>query len=244
MGYRLMRNATLFAATAGLIAAGVAGGMAGSAGAAGEDRFTCRASAVRGTSPLINSEPIIANGQLIGLGGDPCADDFDEAFQVKVPSAPPPSTAPPLLTADVLMAHTDDSPSQATSQATATQVVIKLGTHTIRARILHAEATATCQPDGTVKLHGWSKIVSVSDFDSATGKTQTFQVGTQPNQTFAIPGLGFITFNEQKTEDVDNGKKLTVRALHLGSGALQSDLVVSEAIADYHGNPCGTQPDN
>jgi hypothetical protein len=238
-----------------------AGDDGGGGGGNGDDRFTCRASGIRGTSPLINSEPIIANGEFRfnedtgkfePVGGDPCADDFDQGLNVQIPSSPtakprkPPCTKPtlldlnrPLVCADVVTAQTDNEDDVGEANASAANVVIVLGNMpgqqlAIQVRVLTSHAEARCV-DNKAVLAGNSEVVGLNINGNDQG------IITDNNQTIPLGPLGFITANEQtKTDD-----KITQRALHiklLPDTPGESDVVVAESIADVHGDPCAPPP--
>ncbi|MGH3862763.1 choice-of-anchor P family protein [Actinokineospora sp.] len=182
---------------------------------AATDTFTCRASGVRVTAPIINSEPIVSNKP-----GNPCVDDFDALATVAVP---------PLVSTGIVVTNTDVSPGGAqgaNSTAVVNNLVINVGAVVIRARVLHSEAAATCGPTGP-KLTGYSQVAGLSINGTP------INVIDQPVTIPANP-LVVVAINEQT---VTPGK-ITQRALHVRSALLGVDIAISESIAGFSGNPC------
>jgi hypothetical protein len=183
------------------------------------DRFTCRASALRASilAPVINIEPVVANNP-----GDPCVDDSRSLLTVNLR---------PTLFVDVLPTQTDVEPTSATADAAVAVVELNLPGLMLRAEVLTAHAEARCDAKtGAALLSGSSKILSL------TINGTTYPVAAAPNTTINLL-LAKIVINEQVFEP----GKVTVRALHV-TVPLLADVVVSEAIADVHGNPCPKPP--
>jgi hypothetical protein len=184
------------------------------------DSFSCRASGERvSIPPLIFSEPIVSNKP-----GTPCADDDDSVAKAAVPG---------VLTTGLLETSTDLNPGGvqgADADASVNNTTITLGGAVIKAQVLTSHADVRCGPNGPV-LSGSSKVVGLN----LNGTP--INVIDQPVTIPANP-LVVIAINEQT---VSNGT-LTQRALHVFSPLLGADVVVSEAIADYEGNPCPPAP--
>jgi hypothetical protein len=187
-----------------------------------QDRFTCRASALRVNvlAPLISAEPVVANGP-----GDPCADDKRDLISVNLP---------PVAAVSVLPTETVVEPTYATADAAVATVQLNLAPAlTVTAKVLTAHAEARCDPKtGAALLSGSSKILSL------TVNGTEYAVGANPNATINGLPLVKIVVNEQ----IFAPGKITVRALHVSVPLLGTDVVVSEAIADVHGNPCPKPP--
>lgn len=212
--------------TLALVAA-IAVGLVGPA-AAEADNFTCRASALRVTSPLVNSEPVVAN-----RNNDPCADETAQGIGATVPG---------LVSAGVLNAQTDNRTNGATSKASVANATITLGDRVITATVLQSDAAVTCVggtpsipfhpgTPGTPAFSGSSSIATLS----ISGQDPIVITG-QPNQTIAIPqadgSLLTIVINEQIRES----DRITVRALRVSSPTLMTEVVVAESIADVSGH--------
>lgn len=183
------------------------------------DGFTCRASALRVTSPAVNSEPVVANA-----ANNPCADA----------SAGLANVAGPGFAASALTAQTDAQPSGATSTASVARVQLALsGIPTITAEVLRSNAAVTCTHG--VPFHPGRPAFSGSSSIAALtfGGVAIVVTGT-PNQTIGFPGVT-IVINEQ----IQQPDRITVRALRVSSTALSTDVIVAESIADVSGNhPC------
>jgi hypothetical protein len=214
--------------TLAMIAA-VAVGLVGPAAAAA-DSFTCRASALRVTSPLVNSEPVVANKK-----NSPCADETSQLANASVPN---------LATAGVLNAETDNGTSGATSKASVANAGITLGGRVITATVLESSAAVSCVggtpsvpfhpgTPGTPVFSGASSIATLS----ISGQDPIVVTG-QPNQTITIPMNGSlltVVINEQ----IQQSDRITVRALRVTSPLLGTNVVVAESIADVSGHhPC------
>lgn len=176
-------------------------------------RFTCRATALR----ALGAEPWVANPD-----GDPCQPD--EAALVGGEQAEAEG-----IEISVLFAETELEPDDATAfdadaaEAGAGVAVVEIdldGTEIV-AELLVAEAEATCEDDMPV-LDGESSVASLTIND---------EIVNVDGHTDVPLVVGTLHLNEQ----IDEGDRLTQRALWLEG---PTEIVVSEAIADVHGNPC------
>ena len=181
--------------------------LAAPAQAAPED-FSCRASAVRLTSPLLNLEPIVAN-----RAGDPCKSDAASLVTLPVPG---------LLTASVLTATTKSNPDSSNAAASVAGVAITLGGTSIAATALQSGAAAGCL-NGKPALAGASYIARLR----INGKDYT--VGSNPI-TIPVNPLVTVYINERTT----TADTVTARALRVNSPLLKTDLVVAESVADVN----------
>lgn len=183
----------------------------------GDDRFTCRASALRVTSPIVNSEPIVSN-----KAGDPCADDSDLLASV---------TVPPLVKAGLVTTSTDNESDHATASAAVATATVTLGGTVITANLLQSSAAATCNAAGQAVLSGSSRVIGL------TINGMPINIIDQPVTIPASP-LVVVAINEQ----VVGPGTLTQRALRVTSQLLSTEVVIAESIADVHGNPCPAPP--
>lgn len=191
------------------------------AAAAQATGFTCRASALRVTSPAVTLEPVVANA-----ANNPCADDFASGGAVLAPG----------VSAFGLTAQTDAQPGGATSTASVGSVAIFLAGFPITAEVLQSNASVTCTAGvpfhpGRPAFSGSSRVASLR-----IGGT-VIPVTGQPNQTVPLPlGLGTVVINEQ----IQQPGRITVRALRVSSPLLMTEVVVAESIADvsHHRRTC------
>lgn len=228
---RILMAAALTLSGFGLgMPAAMAGGDDGG-GDPGDSRFTCEATSARVQTPVLDLVSTQANP-----GGDPCVDQFAQVLGAKLPGG----LAPAILTANVLTAQTDADPGDepgAQSDAAAAKVGLKLGSSALTVDALRARATAHCD-NGEAVLAGDSEVVGLN------GRTEII---TKPVKiTDPANPLLNIWLNEQTVEDDGEGNRvLTQRALHvfgLTALGLPVDVVVGEAVADVHGDPCGETP--
>lgn len=178
-----------------------------------EGTFTCRASALRVTSPLVNSEPIVANRD-----NDPCEDESASALTAMVPG---------LATASALNAETDAQDQGATSSASVADVTTTVGDTIITATVLESQGAVTCGPHGP-RFSGSSSIARL------TIDGEEVPISGEPNQSIDASPLVLVVVNEQEQTD----DTFTVRALRVTSEALDTEVVVAESIVDFRGNPC------
>lgn len=153
---RVVLAFALMAALAGALVAPVA--------AQAADNFTCRASGLRVSSLLLNSEPVVANRR-----NSPCADETAQAASATVPG---------LVTAGVLNAETDNRVDGATSKASVATVSITLGGRVITATVLESNAAVTCT-GGTPSI----------PFHPGTPGTPVFS-GSSSIATLNVSGMG------------------------------------------------------
>lgn len=178
-----------------------------------DGHFTCRASALRVTSPLVNSEPIVANRE-----NDPCMDDFDQLLNVTIGDT---------ARADVASAQTDNEPGGATSSASTANASVNVGDTTVTADVLESQASVTCEA-GQPVFAGSSRIVTLV----INGQPVTIEA--PPNTVIDASPLVKVVINEQ----IQTADRLTVRAIRVTSEVLATEVVVAESIVDVHGNPC------
>lgn len=174
------------------------------------DRFTCRASGLR----ALGAEPWVANPE-----GDPCVNDHaalvgEETIELEG------------VAATVLFAETELEPEDATAVdadaaeagAGVAAVEIELADTEVEAEVLVAEAEAGCE-EGEPFLEGESSIAALSvNGEDVEVNGQHLHVGP-------------LHVNHQEKTDT----QVTQRALWLEG---PTEVVVSEAIADVHGDPC------
>lgn len=175
--------------------------------------FSCRASGVRLTSPIFNSEPIVSNKQQI-----PCEDDTDRLALV---------TLSVLFRAAVIDTATDAQPGGSAATASATTAVVRLGGAVITADVLLTTATASCQ-NGAPAFTGSSAVSNL------TINGQKITVVDQPVVIPANP-LVVVAINERTTSA--DGTTFTVRALRVTSALLGTEIVVSESVVDVRNCP-------
>ncbi len=183
-------------------------------------RFTCRASAIRGEFMGFAVEPFVANPQkdpctnsMSALGFQQSFDVGDTTVAVNVSVAPVSTTTMPGE-----FAHAD---------ARLALVTIEGGGHEISAELIQAEADARCPGPS---LTGSSHLAALT----IDGETQ--ELVSEP-MTFELGGLGTLYLNRQEIVEFEDGRDLVQQAIFL-DGTNGPDLVLSEAIAGYRGNPC------
>ncbi|MGQ0520446.1 MAG: choice-of-anchor P family protein [Actinomycetota bacterium] len=213
-----------------LLGAAALVGPARAAEPAPTDGFTCRASAVRTAGSSIsglNIEPFTANEE-----GGACADDGAGLL------GPTAVTLPGSLgSLEVLTARTDGDAH--TAEASVAQVVLTpLAGTTITATALSSRAGTGACPSPS--LSGSSEIVEVR----VNGLEVAAPTMADDTPELTIPGVGALHLDYQ----TNSGGVLTQRALFLDvdqdgllTGAVP-DIVVAEAVADIHGEPCAQPP--
>ncbi len=183
-------------------------------------RFSCRASALNLLGLL---EPVVANRP-----NDPCRDGTNGAVSAAL------SVVGLQVNADVPNAKTDQTPDdlaasapavgdKATAHADTALATVSLSG--IRASATEADAAATCTSSGNPTL-------------SAAGKVVGLRVNGQNYNTLTGPvniPLLLATLRINHTTTTPNS--IRRRAIWLDN-VLLPDVIVSEAIADYSGNPC------
>jgi hypothetical protein len=127
---------------------------------------------------------------------------------------------PGVLTAQVLHAATVAQGDESRSEASAADVVVTVGGHTITAEFLIARAAARCE-------RGATRLSASSDITRLTVDGTAIAVRSRPNQSVPLPGGGEVIINEQaSTSDA-----ITVNALHIVIPGV-ADVVVASAHAD------------
>ena len=187
----------------------------------GGGAFSCRASALRVTSPIINSEPIVANPPRV-----PCQTDFKQFAAV---------TVPPLVVAGVVTAQTMLNPlgvPGGKADASAAIVTVTVGGATITASVLTASAQSGCAIENGMPLFAGSSNVVGLVVNGAPVITTSTPVTIPANP------LVSVYLNRQF---ITNNSVITQRALEVVSPLLGIDIVVGEAIADVEScNPVVT----
>jgi len=142
---------------------------------------------------------------------------------------------PGVLDAEVLPATVIGQGDTSNAQASLASLSLTVGSNTISAAVLAADATATCS-NGTATFSGSSEIVDLS----VNG--QPIVVAATPNQMVSLP-LGQVFINEQNSSFSGQGASITVNALHVVIPAVglvpATDLTISSAHADI---TCGGAP--
>jgi hypothetical protein len=190
---------------------------AASAHFGGGGSFSCRASGVRVQSPIINLEPVVANG-----AQSPCQDANKQLLSVPVP---------PLLAAGVVTARTTSNPGGVPggkAEASAATVNITLGSTVIAAQALASSAQSGCAIEtGAPGFTGASNVVGLQ----VNGKPA---ITTSQSMTIPAAPLVIVYVNRQ----IIANNTITQRALEVYSPALGIDIVVGESIADVES--CGS----
>lgn len=132
----------------------------------------------------------------------------------------------------LLYADTVVQKNSATSEAGVALLRVEVLGHVIEAQILTAEAAASCR-SGRAELSSESVVVGLRvdglEVDVARG---------QDHDDVVIPlDVGILHLNET----IFGSDKITQRALWLDT-SLVGDVIVAEAVADFHNNPCGRDP--
>ncbi len=189
-------------------------------------RFTCKASALR-IDQLLGQilEPVVANPP-----EDPCKTDNKVFLGFHFPNSQSPD-----ISAEVLVAATEDSKAPVTAEGFAAGVDI-LGL--VSAEVLDATARVK-------SVSGKCVLSSESSVTSAVVQGQPIEL-IDDHLDIPIPLVGTLHFNET----LAGTNKVTQRALWLQitNPLLQQttgveEVVVGEAIADFEGgNPCAKKP--
>ncbi len=205
--------------------------------------FSCYASAVRVnfTAPSslgLFAEPINANEPV-----KPCADDFDQASSF--------APTPALVRAEVLTAQTDSTPNvpsmvsakagdMSTSRGEVARATINLGPLSLAIQVaatgLKANAKVNCPVLGGQPVLTGSSTVASAAINGVPIANVTGPV------SIPILGVAVLHLNHQSVVAVPGGKVLTQRALWLQvlkpTPVAPGEIILGEAVADYHGNPC------
>lgn len=197
-----------------------------------EARFTCRASVARvepaglleGVSPV---ELFVANP-----AGAPCVD-----HSAGLPNQPVVVDLGPTLkvSADLLVSRTDAG-KQGFAHAGVANLVIEVLGATISASVLTAEATAGPCPSTALQSESAVLEVVVTEVgkDPVVLEVEADQGHVEAG--IEVSGLGTLTLHLNET--ISEPGKVTQRALWLESDLI-GDVIVGEAVADVHGDPCG-----
>jgi hypothetical protein len=177
--------------------------------------FSCRASAVRATAPVLFSEPEVANP-----AENPCASDFKQAASAFVPG---------LFTSGLVTAQTTLNPGGVPggqANASVATATVTLGGTTITAQVLTAKATAGCGIEfpGPV-AQGSSNVVGLQINGGPV-------ITTSSPVTIPVNSLVTVYLNRTINSPGPGSAMVTQRALEVSSPALSTDVVAGEAIAD------------
>ena len=208
------------------------GGKPGAGGGGGGGTFSCRASALRVELLGLTVEPFVANEP-----GNPCADDnagVNATLALNVPNSRPTVT----VDASALFANTEGD-SQGFADSGLADVTIGLfgGAVKLSASILTSEATAG--PCPSTSLASESTVADVSLKVLGLVKALVFANGVA---SVDLRLLGFGVLTVRLNEQIMGANQVTQRALRVSSDLLHANVVVAEAIADVHGDPCGGKP--
>jgi len=196
------------------------------AAVAASTTFSGQATVVKGTvagiavGPLADTGPIKPEGEAI------------DATLLEYPDGPfdPTNGA---LKAEVLHAAAVAGGNSSSAEASVANLALVAAGQSIAAGFLMARASATCNGSSAT-------ITGSSEIAGLTLNSQSIVVTGAVNQTIALPGLGQIVINEQKTGSSASANEcdITVNAMHvvLIGG---TDLVVASAHADI---ACGGTP--
>lgn len=208
----------------------LAGGKKGEGGSSDSGRFTCRASALR-IDELVASifEPVVANSP-----EDPCKTDAKSLLSVGPVVG---------VSADVLVANTEDGKAPVTAEGFAVGTDINLTSLNLAALVSAEVLDATARVDS---VGGKCVLSSESSVTSALVNGTPIDVGAN-HLDVTIPLAGIVHFNEtlggsNPTSGAPNLNKVTQRALwvQITNPLLQDatgveEVIVGEAIADFEG---------
>lgn len=184
------------------------------------DRFSCRASLARVETVAGPVEPVTANE-----AGDPCATDRAGGLNETTVVDLPPTVR---LTAEALAVDTvDDERASGSANAAAAHLELRLGSVVVTASVLTATAGAVCPGPA---LSSDSTVLNLT-----VGGTPVDVPSGQGHKHVSIPAVGTLHVNEA----ISTGAQVVRRALWLEPVAGGSQVVVAEAVADFHGDPCG-----
>ncbi|HUP92662.1 MAG TPA: choice-of-anchor P family protein [Solimonas sp.] len=142
--------------------------------------------------------------------------------------------APLFASSRTIDAITSGANNTAASRASVEKLQMKIGTLTLAADVIEANAYATCDRNSmTVATSGNSTITNLT----LNGKR--YAVTGKPNQKITLIGLATVIINEQSNPDVNT---MSVNAIHVivpGSpGVASADVVISHAQAGILSCPC------
>lgn len=212
----------IFAASAALVAGGVLTlATAASAGAqTTASGFTCSATGLR----ILTTQYGVA-----GAPGSPCVDRTDSPADRTLVAPLPIPLVVRVAAVSATTANTDFVGQQiANGYAQLAAVQLQLGTLTIQARGLAAEASARCRGIDGKNVAVLSDDGQVADV-TINGKTTV--IDNKPTDIPLGP-LGVLHLNSETRTD----SLVTRRALWLHS--ILGDVVVGEGTAGTYGNPC------
>ena len=208
------------------------GGGGGGGGGSSTGSFSCRASLLRvdgkGLLGAVHLEPVVANRP-----GQPCSSEdaglLNEEFDLKFPDL---EVALKLLWADTY----NKSGHKAVAETGVAEVRVVVAGVPVEVEILTAEAGAVCRDNAAV-LKGRSNVVHV--------RVGGIEVDVPHDQDHKdIPLIGHLGVNVgtlHLNHQVVGTNQVTQQALFLDT--FLADVVIAEAIADVHGNPCdGVKP--
>lgn len=174
--------------------------------------FSCRASAVRVSAPLLFAEPEVANP-----ADSPCASDFRQAASLTIGS---------VFSSGLLTAQTVSNPGGSPggqAQGSVANANLSVAGVTVAASLLSAQASSSC-PGG---LHPSPSLTS-----SSTVATLSINGGPpfSASSPVTIPITPLVTIYLNRT--VVGPGKVTQRALEISSPLLLTDVVAGEATAN------------
>jgi hypothetical protein len=184
--------------------------------------FSCRAAALK----IGTLEGFVANG-----ADDPCKDEDNGVLNARL------TGSGSVLTAQAVKTTTDSTPDNpavtpvkptdgATAHAETLGLTLTSGVNVVKVSVLKADAAVSCTT-GTPKLSSSGNVALISVNGRPVGDT---------GAPVTVPlVLATLRLNEVTT----TSNRITRRALVLDNLFLP-DIVVSEATADFHGNPCAS----
>lgn len=189
-------------------------------------RFTCEATLLRVENVLGNEVELgAANEDEEECNTDNASLLFDDPIQV----------GGNLITADLLYSRTFDETEGGAKQGRAesgvANVLIDAGSVEVEVELLTAEATAG--PCPSTALSGDSTVFRV--------RVNNLEIEVPDDGEPFTLDLSPVTTLHLNWESND-GTTITRRALFLEDTIVFGDIVVAEAVADVHGNPCGPTP--
>jgi len=191
--------------------------------------FSCRASAARVVAKPLSTtiEPIIANApDAPCVAGHAAILNPTAVGPITLNAAEATTVQTPVNLAVTPAANGD----AARASATVTNPVAALGPLTVKADVLSATASYTCQ-NGSAVPAGSSMVVNLS----VNGNPITLPPNNAPF-TLDLGPLGSLSVNQT----ISTGNRITQRALSLTTPL--ADVVIGEATADVKASPCAKLP--
>jgi len=192
--------------------------------------YTGRAFGASVNVPSLGVDQVISDTGELPSSGEPQSASF---LNLTVP--PPPDA--PILSVELLFAHTSGANSVAESSAFLAGVDVLDGVLTAKA--VGAQSVATCNG-----VQGFTEVLDLT-LAGQTIKVDPFA----PNQRFGPIQVNALTtatliINEQIQNSGPGSREITVNAVHLTlEGAVQAEVILSSARSDIHGCPgCPSPP--